>query len=206
MKFVKRLLLAGLFLGAVLLTAWLFRTPLLRSAAHAWIVNQPLAHAEAIVVLGGGLDTRPAEAARLYHLGLAPKILVLNPRLSAAAELGLEPTEGDLARQILLKKDVPPAAIVTPPNYVTNSFDEAITVRNWARQTGARRVIIPTDIFHTRRVRWLYGRELRGTGLRVQVEGVPVRDYSADDWWHHEQGLIAFQNEVLKYAFYRLKY
>jgi len=206
MKFVKRLLLAGLFLGAVLLMACLFRTPLLRGAAHAWIVNQTLAHADAIVVLGGGLDTRPAEAARLYHLGLAPKILVMNPRLSAAAELGLEPTEGDLARQILLKKDVPPAAIVTPPNYVTNSFDEAITVRNWARQTGARRVIIPTDIFHTRRVRWLYGRELRGTGLRVQVEGVPVRDYSADDWWHHEQGLIAFQNEVLKYAFYRLKY
>ena len=73
MKFVKRLLLAGLLLGAVLLTAWLFRTPILRGAAHAWIVNQPIARADAIVVLGGGLDTRPAEAARLYHLGLAPQ-------------------------------------------------------------------------------------------------------------------------------------
>lgn len=206
MKWLKRLALAVLLVCVLLAVAWLCRAPLLRGAANAWIINQPLSKADAIVVLGGGLDTRPFEAARLYHLGLAPKILVMNPRLSACAELGLEPSEGDLTRSILLKKTVPPRAIIMPGNLVTNSYDEAITVRDWARKNGARKVIIPTDLFHTRRVCWLYDKELRGTGIRVQIEGVPTRDYAADTWWRHEQGLIAFQNEVLKYAYYRLRY
>jgi uncharacterized SAM-binding protein YcdF (DUF218 family) len=206
MKWLKRLALALLLLVALLALAFVCRAPLLREAANAWIVNQPLSKADVIVVLGGGLDTRPFEAARLYHQGLAPRILVMKPRLSAAIELGLQPSEADLTRDILLKKKVPAAAIIVPPNLVTNSYDEAITVRKWARQNAARKVIIPTDIFHTRRVQWLYGKELKGTGIRVQIEAVPVRDYAADNWWRQEQGIIAFQNEVLKYAYYRLKY
>ena len=26
------------------------------------------------------------------------------------------------------------------------------------------------------------------------------------DWWQHEEGVIAFQNEVIKYLYYRFKY
>jgi uncharacterized SAM-binding protein YcdF (DUF218 family) len=206
MKWLKRLLLALLALGVLLAFAFVFRSPLLRGSAHAWIVNQPLTRADVIVVLGGGIDTRPFEAARLYHQGLARKILVMNPRPSAPAELGLLPGEAELTREILLKQKVPADAIVVPANLVTNSYDEAVTLRNWARPNRVRRVIIPTDVFHTRRVQWLYGKELKGTGIRVEVDAVPVREYSVDDWWRHEQGIIAFQNEVLKYAYYRLKY
>ena len=101
---------------------------------------------------------------------------------------------------------VPADAIIVPATYVTNSYDESILVRHWAQANHAHKVIIPTDIFHTRRVRWLYGKELEGTGIRVQIEAVPTRDYTARNWWRHEQGLIAFQNEVLKYAYYRVKY
>jgi hypothetical protein len=47
---------------------------------------------------------------------------------------------------------------------------------------------------------------MSATGIRVEIEAVPGHEYSRDDWWQHEQGVIAFQNEVLKYAYYRLKY
>ena len=42
--------------------------------------------------------------------------------------------------------------------------------------------------------------------VHVLVRALPVREYKTEDWWQHEQGIVAFQNEVLKYAYYRLKY
>jgi len=38
------------------------------------------------------------------------------------------------------------------------------------------------------------------------VTSVPQREYNASDWWCHEDGLIAFRNEVIKYAYYRANY
>ena len=206
LKWFKRLAGALLFLCLLLFAGYLCRVPLLRNAAAAWIVNQPLSKADVIVVLGGGLDTRPFEAARLFHLGLAPRVLLMNPRLSPATQLGLLPTEADVAQSILLKEGVPTGNIFVTADFVTNSYDESVAIRNWARTNGVGRVIIPTDIFHTRRVHWLYGKELKATGIQVQIEAVPLREYGANDWWQHEQGVIGFQNEILKYLYYRLKY
>lgn len=206
LKLLKRLLAALLVLCVLLIALFIFRVPLLRGAAGAWVVNQPMTKADVIVVLGGGLENRPFEAARLFHLGLAPKILLMNPRLSPAVQLGLMPTEADLARNILLKKEVPAEDIFVTSDLVTNSFDESIALRNWAKTNGAKSVLIPTDVFHTRRVRWLYGKELKGTGIRVAIEAVPVHEYAVSNWWQREQGVVAFQNEVLKYAYYRVKY
>jgi hypothetical protein len=47
--------------------AWHFRAPLLEKIANAWIVPDPLSYSYAIVVVGGGIQTRPFEAARLYR-------------------------------------------------------------------------------------------------------------------------------------------
>src|SRR5689334_20408445 len=58
---------------------WWWRAPLLRGVAHLWIVADAPAKADAIVILGGGLDSRPTEAARLFHAGYAPRILVMQP-------------------------------------------------------------------------------------------------------------------------------
>jgi uncharacterized SAM-binding protein YcdF (DUF218 family) len=206
LKLLKRLAFAALGLCALLLAAYLFRAPLLRGAASAWIVNDPLSKADAIVVLGGGPETRPFEAARLFHLGLAPKILLMHPKPSPATELGLMPSEADLARSILLKQGVPAGAIFVTADIVTNTFDESVAVRHWARTNNVQRIIIATDVFHTRRVRWLFNKQLQTTAIRVQVDATPVHEYTTSDWWQHEQGVIAFENEVLKFAYYRVKY
>jgi uncharacterized SAM-binding protein YcdF (DUF218 family) len=199
---------AAVFLIFCLLcvAAYVFRGPLLRGLARAWIVNEPLTRADAIVVLGGGPETRPFEAARLFHLGLAPKILLMNPKVQYSTRLGLMPAEADVCRNVLLMEHVPTNAIFVSSEIVTNSFDESIVLRHWAKEHGVTRVIIPTDVFHTRRVRWIYEKECDSSGIHTEVEAVPVHEYTVADWWHHEEGIIAFQNEVLKYAYYRIKY
>jgi uncharacterized SAM-binding protein YcdF (DUF218 family) len=184
----------------------LLRAPLLRTCAGLWIVNQPITHADAIVVLGGELQTRPFAAAKLHHDGSAAKVLLMNVMPSPTTELGITPTEQELTRKVLLAEGVPACDLLEIGDRVSSSHEEAIAVRDWAAKTGAKRIIIPTDPFHTRRIQWLYAKELAGIGLEVVVTAVPQREYSASDWWCHEEGLISFQNEIIKYAFYRLKY
>ena len=196
-----------LFLFCFLLSIfYFFRAPLLRAAANAWIINEPLVKADAVVVLGGGLETRPFEAARLYHQGLADKILIMNPKPSPRAKLGVIPLETELTRQILVKLNVPESDLEVVGNGVSSTYDESIAVRNWIQTNGARRVIIPTDLFHTRRVRWLFHKELKPTGAQVVVDALADPQYTPADWWHREEGVVAFQNEMIKYVYYRIKY
>jgi uncharacterized SAM-binding protein YcdF (DUF218 family) len=205
-KWFKRLLLTLLALCALLAIGYLFRSSLLRGAANAWIVNDPLTKADVIVVLGGGPATRPFEAARLFHQGLAPKILLTNPQPAPATQLGLLPADAELERTILLREDIPASCILIAPKPVDSTYGETLSVREWAKVNGVKRIIIPTDIFQTRRARWVFRKELKPLGVRVEVDAVPVREYAATNWWQHEQGVVAFQNEILKYAYYRIKY
>ena len=62
-----------LILGCVLLlVGYVFRAPLLTGLAEAWVVNDPVTNADAIVIPGGGLENRPFAAAKLFRNGIAP--------------------------------------------------------------------------------------------------------------------------------------
>jgi len=205
-KLFKRLVAGLLILMVLTATGYVFRAPLLRGVARVWVVNDPLSRADVIVVLGGGMETRPFEAARLYHLGLAPKILLTATRPMAAEQLGVNPPGTEIARRILMKKDVPDSAIVVAPGFVNSTYDEAMAVRNWAKANNIKRLIVATDVFHTRRAVWLFRKELKPLGIQVDIDAVPVREYTLTGWWTNDLGVVAFQNELLKYGYYRVKY
>lgn len=186
--------------------AWVFRAPLLVGLAKAWIVDDPLTRADVIVVLDGGPETRPFAAARLYQEGHAPKILVMRHRAGPTAQLGVTAPAAEIVRQILMKQGVAEADVAILNDEVISTHEESIAVRNWIGTNHVKSMIIPTDVFHTRRVRWLFRKQLKDLGVQVLVQAVPVREYKTQDWWQHEPGIVAFQNEVLKYFYYRLKY
>jgi hypothetical protein len=65
---------------------------------------------------------------------------------------------------------------------------------------------VPTEIFSSRRVRWVLNRELAGTGTQFEVPALEDPEYTSANWWKNEKGLVAFQNEVIKYVYYRIRY
>ena len=89
---------------------------------------------------------------------------------------------------------------------VVKTYDESKAVRAWIEKTGAKSIIIPTDPFHTRRVRWVFSKQLRDAKTQIHVVAINPTRYRADNWWWHEEGWVAFQNEVVKFLYYRLKY
>jgi uncharacterized SAM-binding protein YcdF (DUF218 family) len=158
------------------------------------------------VVLGGKPELRAIEAARLYRQGIAPQIVYMDVKLCPAAELGIIPSERDQTRRLLLSNNIPETAMAVVGHQVATTYDESLAVRAWLATNSAKSILIATDLSHTRRARWIFRRELKGTGVQVHVLAIKPKEYGVSDWWRHEEGLIAFQNECIKLTFYWLKY
>jgi uncharacterized SAM-binding protein YcdF (DUF218 family) len=205
-RMARRVLLALLVCIAVLgLWAWHEREALLRGAADLWIVSDEPAPADAIAVLGGGLEYRPFAAADYYRRGLAPKILISNIGATPAERLGVLQSHMRANSEVLQKLGVPAAAIEPFGDRLSDTFAEATALHEWAVRNGAHRIIVPTDIFATRRLRWTLHRVF-GNDAAILVPALNPPDYQRDNWWKNERGIIGFQNEVMKYLYYRLKY
>ena len=181
-----------------------FRGQLLAGIANAWIVRDPLSHADAIVVLGGGMQTRPFEAARLYRDGYAPQVLVASPEPKPTDKMGLTVDDTEVTKRILSMQGMPDSAIAEFGNEVSSTYEEAVALRDWVRKRGAKKIIIVSDAFHSRRVRWLFQKEIRPAGAEILTAIAPPLKYTVSEWWRTEQGLIEFQNELIKYSYYRL--
>jgi uncharacterized SAM-binding protein YcdF (DUF218 family) len=132
-------------------------------------VDSGLAGADLMVVLGGGSHDRPERAAELFKERIAPRILVS----------GL----GDCAiyRRSLIQAGVPSQAIQMEDQSRTTR-ENAILGVHLLRLQGARRVIIVTSWYHSRRALACF----EHYGPEIQFYSCPA--YSANtrsDWMHH---------------------
>jgi hypothetical protein len=207
-RWIRRSSRALVFLAVVVAfvaVAWFGRVTWLLGAAELWIVSEDVRSADAAVVLGGGLSTRPLAAAEYYHEGLVKKVLVANVGLDQSELMGAVPSHTSLNRGALIKLGVPETAIEIFGSEVTNTFQEVIALREWAVRNRVHGLIVPTQEFSSRRVRWVLEQEFAGTGILIQVHAVNPTDYDYRVWWRSHQGLLAFQNEIIKYLYYRFK-
>lgn len=184
---------------------------LLRAAAYGWLVDEPVEPAAAIVVLGGGEDYRPYAAARLWREGWAPVVLVPDVEVRRTEAMGLRPPTTEVILGVLRAEGVPERAIVRIGRSLTSTRDEAEAVRQWAEggaaaavTAGPRRLLIPTDPFPTRRTDWIFRRVLPEWDVRVVRTDPGTFDF--DRWWMREDGVMSFQNEVVKMVYYLVRY
>lgn len=204
-----RIVRASLFILVILFVfgyGWLNRVAVLQGVADLWVVSDTIEDADAVVVLGGGVDTRPFAAADLYNAGTVKFVLVTAAKFSQIEESQLIPSQTELNRAVLIKRGVLPQAIIVVGHDVSNTYEESRAVREWAQHTGAKKIIIVTEAFPSRRVRWIFERELAALGAKAIVSALPEPKYNYKFWWLEERGIISFQNEVLKYLYYRLRY
>jgi uncharacterized SAM-binding protein YcdF (DUF218 family) len=196
-----------IFLVAVLFGGiWLERAPLLRGAADLWIVSDPVVRSDAAVVLGGQIEVRPFVAAELYKNGFVNKVLVSQVAVARSSVIGDIPGHSESNRLLLLKLGVPDTAIEMFGQANRSTKDEASALRDWADEHHVSRIIVPTEIFAARRVRWIFDREFAGSAVQIEVPSFEPPDYTRAEWWKTEAGMINFQNEIMKYIYYRFKY
>ena len=177
---------------------WVGRGWLLPAAADLWIVSDPIGPADAVAVFGGGIQDRPFAAAQYYRQGLVKKVLVSNA--GGVSVSGVAATEG-----ILLKLGVPASAIEIFGNALTNTHEEVLAVRAWAERNNGCSIIVPTEIFSARRVRWMPHRAFGGECV-IRVIALDLLNFDRNNWWRHKKGISMLQNEIIKYIYYRINY
>ncbi len=197
---------AGALLALLLaVVAWQTRERWLAAMIQAWVVNEPVERADAVFVLGGGAQYRTFPAARMYREGQVTKVLFPDIALGPEETGRTTSRETELIARVLTHEGVPGSAQEAIGNGVTSTRDEILAVREWAKRNGAHTIIVPTDPFHTRRLSRLGRKLFAGSDTRLVVVAVDLPNYRWQEWWRHDQGVLVFQNELIKSVLYAFK-
>jgi uncharacterized SAM-binding protein YcdF (DUF218 family) len=165
-----------------------------------WLVVQdPLAQADAIVILSGRLPERALEAARIYQAGYAEKVWV-SPPTSPADELKAMKIsylgEDFYNEKILLAQHVLPDAIRVLDRPSANTEEEVREISGALRDENLHQVIVVTSKPHTRRVRTIW-RKLVGDDPHLIVRYATDDPYDGAHWWRHTHDALDIVREML---------
>jgi uncharacterized SAM-binding protein YcdF (DUF218 family) len=161
--------------------------------------EDPLMHADALVVLSGGLPYRAEAAAHYFESGYASEVWLTRPEgpSDQMRELGVQyVSEEDYDRQILIHLQVPEKSVRILPNTVIDTEQEVEETARELRKEGKTSVIIVTSPEHTRRVRALW-KKLAGEHLKAIVRAAREDPFDADHWWRDTRDALSVVREVL---------
>jgi uncharacterized SAM-binding protein YcdF (DUF218 family) len=197
----------GLLVAVTVLLAvlWLARTPLLVAIGGALVAEDALAPADVIVVSNANARAAALEAARLYADGVSRRLVmaewVHEPVDAEVQRLGvplLAVTE--LARAILERSGVPPAAITVLPGAASGTEDEVAAVSAYLRRTdGVRSLLWVGPRTHTARARWLL-RDAVPPSVRVAVRSSSRDDFAVDGWWRSRDQSREVMTEYVRWV------
>ncbi|MEO6391063.1 MAG: YdcF family protein [Pyrinomonadaceae bacterium] len=203
--FTKRRLI-GL---AVVIALWIFVAWL---GARTLIVQAPLDHASALVVLGGSATykERTELAARLFREGRAPLIILTDDGQKSdwSRTEGRNPLFVERARAELVRMGVPESAITILPGTVGSTQDEAEALRGFIFARGLRSLLIVTSAYHSRRALRTMRDGLSGTGVVVGLIAAPTGIQTPRPllWWLMPTGWPLVAGEYVKMVYYRINY
>jgi len=169
---------------------YLVRHPLMRWTANAWIVEDQLDRADALVVLSDDnfYADRATRAAELFRQAKAPLIVASGRRLRPSAGIA------ELMEHDLIERGVPKDKIVRLVHDADSTRDEAEALVLLARQRKWRSLIIVTSNYHTRRARYIFG-AVFPREVKISVAGARDADFDPDQWWTNRKSVKALTRE-----------
>ena len=144
----------------------------------------------ALVLAGDGRGNRILRAAELVKQGYVPKVLVSGPD----GNYGLH--ECDLAIPFAVKAGYPEEYFVHFENSARSTRAEALEAAVVLRTMGARKVIVVTSDYHTRRSARMYREAV--PDLDIVMVGARDTYFSAGGWWKNREGQKTFLYEWMK--------
>lgn len=166
--------------------------------------NDRLEKADIIVVLAGNRIERALEAGMLYREGWSGRIFLTRAPDVATSSLlrGMNvqvPMLVHVQRDVLRQMGVPESAVTFSDRVISTTREESALVADYARQIGAKRIIVVTSPYHTGRA----GRYLRSTsGDAFQVIMHPTRfePFDTKQWWRRPGDRLQVVIESIKFA------
>jgi uncharacterized SAM-binding protein YcdF (DUF218 family) len=169
------------------------REPVLRAAGWALIVNEPVAPADIIVIVPGIGGAGALEAADLVQSGIAARVAVFaDPPSGEDHEFirrGL-PYEDEAARQIDQLKWLGVTDVVQIPRADKETTEGVAEVLSaWCDQHRFRSIVFVAARDHSRRLRRVLDRVMKGHSTRVMVQPARYSSFDPDRWWNTRNGV-----------------
>ena len=187
-------LLFLLFFFVLLAILFVGRLPLLRLAGQLWVLDEPAAQSDALIVLGD--DNYPADrafhAAELYREGVAPVVVASGRMLRQNAGIA------DLMEHDLESFGVPATSIVKLKHRAQNTREEAVEASRLIQARGWKRITVVTSNYHARRARFIFERVLPSS-VSLRVSGARDSEFDPSRWWETRQGRKLFMLELTGY-------
>lgn len=207
MKWIRRISVGVL----ALFLLWL---PVAWALTNFLVVEMSLEKADAILVLSGSAAyrERTEEAARLYHLGMAPKILLTDDGVKGGWNESLQrnPYFVERAKWALEESGVPSEVIEILPRTPGDGTNwEAEHVAETMTDRRLQSLMIVTSAYHSRRSLWTFKAIFRKHGLITElgVRSPPnsVHEPSSFTWWFYRNGWKIVVTEYSKFVIYQFQ-
>jgi uncharacterized SAM-binding protein YcdF (DUF218 family) len=183
-------LLILLFFLIFCLVLYLVRRPLLRFTAEAWIIEDPLDKADALIVIGDDnfYADRATRGVQLFREGKAPLIVASGRRLRPNAGIA------ELIEHDLVERGVPKDKIVRFTHDGDSTLEEAQALVRFVKSKKWHSVIVVTSNFHTRRARYIF-RKVFPQGIEVRVASARDGDFDPEHWWEKRKSIKQLTHE-----------
>jgi uncharacterized SAM-binding protein YcdF (DUF218 family) len=168
------------------------RHPIMRFAAESWVIDEPAAHADALLLLGDDnfYADRATRAAEMIRHGVAPVVVASGRRLRPSAGVA------ELQEHDLIERGVPKDKIIRFPHDADSTLEEAAALARLCAERHFRSVIVVTSNYHARRVRHIF-RKVFPAGIAVSVAGAHDGDFDPDHWWEKRKSEELFVHEIV---------
>ena len=212
---VRRLVSISAYISAavIFLAVVFWQSPELLFRPMGWCLyrnDYPTKNADAVLLLMGEPEIRPAAVAKAIHEGYASQMVFVTPQSSPLEDAGLIPSEESLTLSVLQKNGISTEQILKLTDYgrATSTADEATAIAKSLKQNTGKiqRLVVVTSWPHSSRAGWILEKALHGQDVEVQMLPIDQIPFSRDDWWHSERGLLFVFEEYIKYARYYVKY
>ena len=183
------------------------REPVLRAAGWALVVkDEPVAPADIIVLTIDSDGAGALEAADLVHAGVAKRVAVFaDPPSGEDFEFirrGL-PYENAAARQIRQLAMLGVTDVVQISK-VDGTESEGRVLPQWSDAQHLRSIIVVASRDHSRRLRRVLGRDMKGHPTQVTVRAERYSGFDPDRWWETRggarTGIIELQKLLLDFV------
>jgi len=157
----------GLFLAGIVGLASIGSVWFSKKWRSILVIESPIQHPDAIIVLGGESEARPVAAARLYSQGVAPRVFVVGT--------------GDYESNCrLLRQGGVPEDSITIEKKSTSTLENAEFSKPLLEAAGVRHALLVTSSFHARRALTTFQQRIPSVEFGVTTSRIA--------WWDTQPG------------------
>lgn len=159
------------------------------------VVDQRPLPSDAVILLSGDVG-RLEKSVELMREGYADKLILTKTDGRGRGEISL---------RSVVQAGVPPEAIY--PDYMAiSTYTNAVNSKDIMLEHKFKSAIVVSSNYHMRRVKYIFDKVYKGSGIRLTFVAAPSENFSADRWWSNRQYMRYTMSEYIKLLGYVIKY